>query len=247
MPGIDTHIDTFNSTVSIDGTQINGIDTASIPFPKGKTATKDVSSLNSGVVIKKGLKMFDPGSCSLSGNIIAGDAGQIALRAAFQDRKEHIFTINIPDAGEIYTYTAYVSTNFPESKDNTYLFSIDLEVTGQPTVAVTTAAITSITCAGAGVAYSPTNASSALAATDNVVVIKEATGISTDTVTVTASASSYIGLSVNGGTTWATLTSGVASSTAVTLGAAGTLTPAIVRVEEALKAARFVRLYFARA
>lgn len=247
MPGIDTHIDTFNSTVSIDGTQINGIDTSSIPFPKGKTATKDVSSLNSGVVMRKGLKMFDPGSCSLSGNIIAGDAGQIALRAAFLDRKEHIFTINIPDAGEIYTYSGYVSTNFPESKDNTYLFSIDLEVTGQPTVSVTMATITSIVCAGAGVAYSPTNASSALAATANDVIIKEATTVASDTVAVTAAASSYIGLSVSGGTTWSPLTSGVASSPAVPLGAAGTLTMAIVRVEEELKATRFVRLYFARA
>lgn len=236
MPGIDTHIDTFNSTVSIDGTQINGIDTASIPFPKGKTATKDVSSLNSGVVIRKGLKMFDPGSCSLSGNIIAGDAGQIALRAAFQDRKEHIFTINIPDAGEIYTYTAYVSTNFPESKDNTYLFSIDLEVTGQPTVAVTMAAITSITTTS-GTVY-PTGGVPAGSGVDMISYVASGTTV---TLTVTAAAASSLAYSINNGSTWITLTSAVASG-AITLGGAGTLTPILIMVTEIAKATRFVNL-----
>jgi len=245
MP-IDTYVDTFNATVAIDATLINGIDPDSIPFPKGKTGTKDVTSLGSGTTMRKGLKMFDPGSCSLKGNIISGDAGQMALKNAFLDRNEHLFTVIIPEAGEIYSYTAYVSTNFPESKDNTYQFNVDLEVTGPPTRTTTFASITSIEGTGAGITYSPALANTALGATVTDVIFKEATGVSTDTVEVTAVASSYIGLSVDNGTTWQTLTSGTASP-AVTLGAAGTLTTALVRVDEALKAGRFVRIFLSRA
>lgn len=247
MP-IDTHIDTYNSTVSIDGTAINGVFPESIPFPKGKTGTKDCSTLGSGTTQKKGLKTFDPGSCTLSGNKITGDAGQIALFAAFGDRHEHIITVNIPDAGEIYTYSAYVSTDYPDSKDDTYVFTADLEATGPAILATTFAAITSIAFAGAGVAYSPATSNSALVATDNDVIIKEATGVASDTITVTAAASSYIGVSYNGGTTWTTLTSATPSAVpAASYPAAGMMKKALVRVEEALKATRFVNVYIARA
>lgn len=244
---IDTHVDTFSAAVAIDSIPINGIDPDSIPFPKGKTGTKDVTSLGSGTTMRKGLKIFDPGSCTLKGNIISGDAGQGKLKDAFMDRKEHIFTVTIPEAGEIYTYTAYVSTNFPESKDNTYMFNVDLEVTGLPVRATTFASITSIEGAGAGIAYSPTSANTALGVTVTEVVFKEATGIATDTVEVTAVAASNIGLSVDGGTIWQTLTSGAASPDPVNLGSAGSLTTALVRVSELLKADRFVKIYFARA
>jgi hypothetical protein len=245
---IDTHVDTYDSTVAIDGTVINGIFPDSIPFPKGKTGTKDNSTLGSGYYMKKGLKMFDPGNCTLSGNKISGDAGQIALFNAFGDRKEHVFTVTIPEAAEIYTYSAYVSTNYPDSKDDTYIFTADLEATGPANLATTFAAITSIAFAGAGVAYSPATVPSALVATDNDVIIKEATGVASDTITVTAAAASYVGVSYNGGSTWTTLTSGTPSAIpAASYPAAAMVKKALVRVEEALKATRFVNVFITRA
>ena len=121
-----------------------------------------------------------------------------------------------------------------------------MEVTGPPIRATTFAAITSIEGTGVGITYSPALANTALGATVTDVIFKEATGVSTDTVEVTAAASSYIGLSVDNGTTWQTLTSGTVSP-AVPLGSAGTLITALVRVEETLKATRFVRIFFSRA
>jgi len=239
-------IDTNNAIITIDGTTIDGLDPDSIPFPKGKTGTKDCTPLGT-MAMKKGLKILDPGSTDLKGWVIPGDAGQIALKTAAIDRKEHVFTVSIPDAGELITYNALVSADNRESKDNSYLFAYNLEISGLPTRATTYAAITSISCSGAGVSYSPTTTSTALVATDNDIVINEATGIATSTVTVTAAASSSICLSVDGGTTWQTLASGTPSTTPVTLGAAGSLTKALVKVSETAKADRFVRIYIVRA
>jgi hypothetical protein len=255
---VDTHVDTYDSTVSIDGTVINGIFPDSIPFPKGKTGAKDNSTLGSGKVMRKGLKMFDPGSCTISGNKIPSDAGQIDLFSAFGDRKEHVITVNIPEAGEVYTYSAYVSTNYPDSKDDTYIFTADLEATGPATLTTTFAAITSIAFAGAGVTYSPAVVNSAFPAapttseyatsTANYAIIKEATGVTGDTITVTAAAASYIGVSYDSGATWTALTSGTPLAIpAASYPAAGTIKKAIVRVEEALKATRFVNVFIARA
>jgi predicted secreted protein len=235
---VDTHVDIYEATIAIDGTTINGVFPESIPFPKGKTGTKDTSTLGSGKTQKKGLKMFDPGSCTLTGNKISGDAGQIALWAAFKDRKEHTFTITIPEAGEVYTYQAYVSTNYPDQKDETYTFTVDLEVTGLPDLSTTYAGITSITVSNSAVHF-PSTATSALPATANDVVTTVLTAVGSVTITPVAAGSSAI--YVDG-----TLTASGATKT-VTLGAANTVTVATVRVCETGKADRFVKVYIARA
>jgi len=236
MTGTDTHIDTFNSTVSIDGIAINGIFPDSIPFPKGKTGTKDCSTLGSGTIQRKGLKTFDPGNCALSGNKIPGDAGQIALFAAFGDRKEHIITVSIPDAGELFTYSAYVSTDYPDSKDDTYIFTADLEATGPAVLGTAFATITNITTTS-GTVY-PTGGVPAGSGVDMISYVASGTTV---TLTVTAAAASSLAYSINNGSTWITLTSAVASG-AITLGAAGTMTPILIMVTEVAKATRFVNL-----
>lgn len=245
---VKEHIDTTGGTVSIDGTAIDGITPGSLPFPKPKRDTKDVTKI-SDTVRRKGLKILDPGSASFSGMKIAGDAGQIALKAASNDMQEHTIQIYIPEEGTYYEYNAFVSTDYPSEEDeNSLFFNVDLECTGGFVESTTFAAITSIEGAAVGVAYSPANANSALADTDNEVIFKETTGIGTDSVKVTAAAATYLGISYNNGSTWTALTSGTASNVpTANWPAAGKLTSALVMVQEALKATRFVRVFFARA
>ena len=242
------HIDTTESTVSIDGTVIDGITPGSIPFPKPSRDTKDVTTMKD-IVRKKGLKILDPGSASFSGIYIPGDAGQLALIAASDDLQEHTIQINIAEAGIVYEYQAYVSTSYPSEEDeNTLMFNVDLEVTGGFLKTTTYAGITSIEGAAAGITYCPSTMSSALASGDNDTVIKETTGITSDTIKVTAASASYIGISYDNGSTWTELTSGTAAAFSSTYWpAAGGLAKALLKVMEANKATRFVRVFVARA
>jgi len=242
------HIDTTESTISIDGTVIDGVTPGSLPFPKPSRDTKDVTTMKD-TVRKKGLKILDPGSASFSGIAIPGDPGQIALKAASNDTKEHTFQIYVPEGGLTFEYQAYVSTDYPSEEDeNTLYFNCDLECTGGFVDSTTFAGITSIEGVAVGIAHSPAAANTALPATANDVIFKEATGITTDTVEVTAAAASYIGISYDGGKNWTALTSGTAATISSTIWpAAGGLSKAIIKVMETDKATRFVDLFIARA
>lgn len=245
---VKEHTDTTGSTIKIDGISIDGVTPGSLPFPKPTRDTKDVTTMKD-TVRKKGLKILDPGSASFSGIAIPGDAGQIALKAASNDAKEHTFTIEIDESGQIFEYQAYVATDYPSEEDeNTLYFNCDLEVTGGFIESITFAGITSIEGAGAGIAYSPAAANTALPSTANDVIFLEATGIATDTVEVTAASASYIGISYDGGKNWTELTSGTAATISSTIWpAAGGLAKALLMVQEANKATRFVNLFIARA
>ncbi len=242
------HIDTTDSTIKIDGTVIDGVTPGSLPFSKPSRDTKDVTTMKD-TVRKKGLKILDPGSASFSMIAIPGDAGQIALKAASNDMKEHTIQITIAESGQVFEYQAYVSTFFPSEEDeNTLYANCDLEVTGGFNDSTTFAGITSIEGAAAGIAYSPASANTALPAASNDVIFKEATGIATDTLKVTAAVASYIGISYDGGKNWTKLTSGTAASISSAIWpAAGGLAKALLMVQEANKATRFVNLFIARA
>jgi hypothetical protein len=245
---VKEHIDTTESTIKIDGTVIDGVTPGSLPFPKPSRDTKDVTTMKD-TVRKKGLKILDPGSASFSGIAIPGDPGQIALKAASNDLKEHTFTIEIAESGQIFEYQAYVSTDYPSEEDeNTLYFNCDLEVTGGFVESTTFASITSIEGAGVGITYSPSTANTALPAAANDVIFKEPTEITTDTVEVTAASASYIGISYDGGKTWTKLTSGTPATISSTIWpAAGGLSKALIMVQEDGKATRFVNLFIARA
>jgi len=244
---VKEHIDTTLSTVSIDGTTIDGISPGSLPFPKPSRGTKDVTTI-ADIVKKKGLQILDPGTASFSGICIPGDVGQIALKAASSDMEEHTIQVTVPEAGTVFEYQAYVSTDYPSEEDeNTLMFNVDLEVTGGFVEAITYAGITSIEGAGAGIAYFPALANTALPTTADEVVFLEANGITTDTVEVTAVDASYIGISHDGGESWTELTSGTgATFLATNWPAAGGLSTAKIMVMETDKATRFVTLLIAR-
>ena len=242
------HIDTTGGYVTIDGTEIDGISPGSLPFPKPSRDTKDVTTTKD-TTRKKGLKILDPGSASFSGINMPGDPGQIALRTASDDMQEHTIQVIVPEAGLVYEYQAYVSCEYPSEEDeNTLEFNVDLECTGGFVRSTTYAGITSIEGAGAGIAYFPSTASSALDESANEVMFHEETGITTDTIEVTAASASYIGITYNNGTTWTELTSG----TPVTFSTsywptAGNVAKAKLMVQESNKATRFVELFVLRA
>lgn len=242
------HIDTTLSTVSIDGTAIEGITPGSLPFSKPSRDKKEVTT-NKDTVRRYGMKLLEPGEASFQGIYIPNDPGQLALKTAADGLAEHTLQINITEAGVIYEYQAFVATFYQTEEDeNTLMFNCDLIVTGGFTKATTSAAITSIEGAGAGVKHYPSTANTALGATVTDVIIYEANGVTTDTIEVTAAAASSIEISYNNGTTWATLTSGTAATFSTTYyPAAGAIGKALIKVAETNKATRFVNIFVIQA
>lgn len=250
-------VDTPAVTVRIDGTQIAGIDADSIPFPKGETGDVSIPTLDSGPIDVPALTMFKPGSVELNGYAVSGDAGQAALETAFSNRTKVTITVNIIPAGLVFEYPAYVKSFLPGSKDRKFRFSASLIAAWTLTKTTTYAGITSIEGAGAGIAYSPAVANTAfptIAANATALDIEVANTVifkvsaSSDTVEVTAAASSYIGISYDNGANWTKLTSGTAAAIpTANYPAAGKVTKALIKVSETDKATRFVNLFIARA
>jgi hypothetical protein len=241
-----THTDTLGTIVKIDGKKIAGVDLDNLPIPDGDTDEKDTSDMDSGTVKEKGLKMFDPGSATCTGNKVSGDSGQQALTDAYGDRKLHDIDVDVTEAGEIYSYKAYVTKFNPASKDNTYRFASKFLASGKFKLSTTYAGITSLAAGAAGALLIPSTASTALAADANDIVINVTNAITQTTLTVTAAASSYIGYTLDDGETWTSMISGTPSAQ-IPLGSAGTLKQVRVKVSEALKADRYLNVFIAKA
>lgn len=235
------HVDTLGTVVMIDGTQIKGIDKDTIPVPEGDTDDKDVSTLDSGYCEETALGMYKPGKAKVSGNMIPGDLGQKALMDAFLDRELHTFTVTVAKAADIFTYEAYVSKFNPGSDDSTYKFETQLIGSGPFARSTALAGLTSVAAGGAGAGLFP---SAVTDDTDDIFIYFPNTTAST-TLTFTAAASSYLGLSSDGGTSYTTLTTGGASAS-ITL-TAGALVERLLKIEEIDKATRFVRVFLGRA
>ncbi len=239
-------IDVYGTTVSVDGTEINGLDTDQIPVPESEINTKDVSTLKSGWVVKNKPAKLDPGTVDLAGFKIPGDPGQQLLKTAFDNRRLVTMTVSILPAGEIYTYDAYVTKITPESDDDSLKFSATLQAFSEVALETTYAGITSLVASGAGVMAFPDLIKTAFPATTNAVIINQATGISSCTITVTAATASSLTYSLNNGDSWVKLTSGTPSGS-ITLGDAGTVKELILKVAEESKATRFVKIYITKA
>jgi len=224
---------TIDSTAIAELTNIGGVDIS--------MDTIDVTNHDSPDAFREKIAgLIDAGQIPIEGNFYPGDTGQMALLAKLLARTVGVFVITFPASiGAAWTFNALV-VGFKAADapiDGQLPFSANLEITGKPTLAVTASTgLTTpfFTVSGAGTLIVPTASGSVY---DYVVNI--ATAITSVTITPTAAAGV---ITVNSNI----VATGVASS-AITLGAAGSITEAVIVVQETGKTAKTYNLQLVRA
>lgn len=235
------HKNTIMTKFLINGTEVKGLDLDSIPVPDGEYGDRKTSTQKNKYVHSNALDMYDPGECDISGISIPGDLGQQALDAAFRNRTECVFQVQLVESGVVYQYPGLVKKFNPRSETNTARFYGKILANGLFTSSVTFATVTKIeTTKGVVI---PNTASSSLSATNNTILVYEAPGEPTDTFKVTAADAILISYSLDGGQNWTSLTSGVVSSD-ISIGTTDAATHVLVRVEEDNKATRYINMLF---
>lgn len=210
--------------------------------PVGKSReTIDCTNLNTAGGYKEFIGgMRDGGVVALEGNFIAGDtSGQIGLQTDFDVETAQSFVVYFPTAiTATWTFSGVVTkfeTNF--EVNNKVTFAAEIKITGAPTLAIT--ASTGLTtpffsCTGGTPTYAP-----APAGTAGTYVINVLTGTTSVTLTPTAAAGV---ITVDG----SVVATGAASS-AITLGAAGSITEVPITVKETGKTAKEYAILIIRA
>jgi len=229
----------FGTELSIDSvdiaelTNIGGVNIA--------MDTIDVTNHNSADAYREFIGgLVDAGEVSVEGNFYPGDAGQVALLTALNSRTAKPFVVTFPETvGAAWSFNALVTSFMAADApiDSALPFSASLKITGKPTLTVN--ASTGLTTpffavSGAGTVIVPAASGSVY---DYVVNI--ATGVSSVTITPTAAAGV---ITVDGNV----VATGVASS-AIALGAAGSITEAVIVVQETGKTAKTYTLQLVRA
>lgn len=237
---MSTALDIYTSDVYIDGIEIHGIDDDSIPFPVSSKGIMDISSQDSSTVADKKQKRLDPGAVKIAGYKIPSDLGQIALKSALSDRNLHTFQIGVPGTNDVYAYQGYVTEFNADVKDGSYRFSAGIVLSGAASKSATKADITSITVSSTGTVKVPSSVT--VSTTDQIFEILP--GVNPTHITVTAGSASGIYYSVDNGSTWISLTTGVISGD-ISLGGALTIKNVILKVLQTNRISRFVKLVFA--
>lgn len=176
------------------------------------------------------------GEVPLEGNFISSDTnGQIGLLTDFNAGTMQSFVITFPD-GTTWTFTAFVKSFEMDdaSVDGKLSFKVSLKVSGKPVLGISTAA--NLT----GLVVTTGTLVPAFAGATKVYVVNIATGVSSVTVTPTCAAATSIEVDGN------VVASGQASS-AITLGAAGSVTTIEVVTKETGKADNVYTLHLTRA
>lgn len=237
-----TAADVYTSTVTVDGVSVLGIDDDGIPFPQGTTGTKDISTQDSGTVMDKGLKRYEPGSISMTGKRMPADTGQNALLAAVDARTA--VAMSVTTAGETFTYDAYVTEFNVDTKDGTLTFAAKLQMIGKAPAGYVVSAdypdAPTFVFNPAG-----TNVPTTIG-TDNNVVNSQANGVSSVTLAITQASATGIAYSYDEMITWYNMRTGVASSS-IPLGAVSSVTIVWVKIEQTGKATRLIKFLVTRA
>lgn len=181
------------------------------------------------------------GSVALEGNFYPGDtSGQIGLQTDLDAGTLQSFVTSLPSStGTSLTFTAYVEEfSVGEADINGKIpFSASLKISGKPTLGITASNNLSNLVASAGT-FVPVFA----AATYNY-VLDVITGTTSITLTPTFAAGTC---TITCGSSSQNVATTVASS-AITLGAAGTMTDITVSVKETGKTAKTYTIHVARA
>lgn len=133
-----------NTTIKIDTTAIGDLD--QIGTFGGQAQVIKHTPINDGVVYKK-LGSRDNGTLQLQGAYVPGDAGQTALKAAFDGRTTNTYVIELDNAvtpstgnGTQFSFDAVV-TSFQvgtSGADNKVQLTSTLEITGAITLTAAT-------------------------------------------------------------------------------------------------------------
>lgn len=227
----------FGTTLKKSGTAIAEI--TSITGPSISADTLDVTSHDSPDTYREfeqGIR--DGGEISIEGNFIPGNAGQVALTTDLNDGSKDEYVITFPTAmATTWTFDALITAFETKAPfDDKAGFTATLKISGKPTLAVTasdglTTPFFSIS-ESAVIVPDPANDTYTYVAT-------VLTGVTSVTVTPTATAGV---IKVDGNT----VATGEASS-AITLGAAGTVTEITITVEETNKTKLTYTIYLTRA
>lgn len=182
--------------------------------------------------------LIDPGDLAIEGLLDSTDTlGQVALLTDMNNRTLQTFVITFP-SGTTWTFNALVTEYSTDeaAQDGQLMFKATLAISGKPTMGITVSAglTTPFMALSGGGTLIPT---AAQAVTDYVYSV--VTGTTSITVTPTAAAGT---ITVNGNT----VASGAASS-AITLGAAGSVTAIPVIITETGKSPKTYTIRVARA
>jgi predicted secreted protein len=213
----------------------------SIKPPNWKSETIDVTnhdSIGRMAEFIGGMRSSD--DIKISGNLILADPGQIGLLADQADGLVHPYTIVFPTAwGASFTFSAVVTDFTPgdfTAKGDAVTFSVTMKVSGAVTLNKTLSAGLTTTF----FVFTPAGVNVPVAsATPGEYVNNQVTATTSVVVKPTATAGV---ITVNG----AVVTSGVDSS-AIALGAAGSITPVTIIVQETGKVSKTYEILVVRA
>lgn len=229
----------YGTTFSWDGDpvgELTRIGPVSITISK-----QDSTNLNPDDAFKTMLPgLLDPGNVDLEGWFRPGDTGQAGMLADMLSRTQKEFIITFPTSISSSTWTgnAYVIafTAGDATPEGIVPWAATISITGKPILGVT--ASTGLTTPFFTISESAVIVPDAAGAV-YLYVATVLTGISSVTVTPTATAGV---ITVQGNV----VGTGEASS-AITLGAAGSVTLITIVVKEALKSAKTYEIYLTRA
>ena len=228
----------FGTTLNWDGEDIAEL--TSISGPDMSADVLDLTSHDSADSFREKIAgVRDGGQISIEGNFIPGDtAGQIAAVADFIAGSTKEVIITGPTAAAFtWTVDAFISAiTFQHPYDDKLGFTATMTITGKPVLAVT--ASTGLTTPYFSISESAVIVPAA-AGDVYEYVATVLTGITSVTVTPTATAGV---ITVDGNV----VATGEASS-AITLGAAGTVTEITIIVKETGKVAKTYTIWLARA
>lgn len=201
----------------------------SIPGPNMTATSVDVTTHDSPDGYMEFVQgLIDAGEVPVAGNFKPDDTnGQVAMLTDFNNRQERTCVITLPNSIATWTFTGFLTAYAmgEATTDGAIPFSATVKITGKPVLAVATS--TGLTTPFFSISESADVTPAASGSVYDYVAVV-ATGISSVTVTPTASAGV---IKVNGNI----VATGVASS-AIPLGAAGSLTTITITVTETNKA-----------
>lgn len=129
------------STLSIGAAPTPVGEITDVAVTRGKWDTADVTNFESNSDEEFISTIRASGQVQLSGNRVSGDAGQVAVEAAYQSGEVESFTITLPKTaaqatkGDAYTFNALVlSSDFTVDVKKQIDYKVDLKITGPMTL-----------------------------------------------------------------------------------------------------------------